>query len=89
MVGRERNRLRAEDLSWREVEGEAIVLDLATQNYISLNGTALTLWRALEDGATHDDLCRRLIEEHGADADEAHRDAAAFVESLRRRNLLA
>ena len=89
MQGAERNRLRSEDLSWREVEGEAIILDLTTQSYLSLNGTALTLWRALESGATTEELSARLVDEHGATPDEADRDAAAFVDSLRERNLLA
>jgi hypothetical protein len=89
MAGDERIRLRTGDLSWREVEGEAIILDLASQSYLSLNGTGLTLWQALEDGATAAELGERLIERHGATREEAARDVAAFVTDLRERNLLA
>jgi len=89
MRGSGQIRLRSDDLSWREVEGEAIILDLSTQSYLSLNGTALTLWRALERGATTQELSARLVEDHGATPDEADRDAAAFVDSLRERGLLA
>ena len=89
MPAERREQLRTENLSWREVEGEAIILDLVTQSYLSLNGTALSLWRALESGATIVELSERLVEEHGATQDTADRDASAFIESLRKRNLLA
>ena len=36
---------------WREVDGEVLVLELATAIYLTLNGSGWILWNELVDGA--------------------------------------
>lgn len=84
-------RARTDDLSWREVDDEVIILDLLSQRYLSLNFTGLTIWRRLQDdGATIEELANALTEEYtGIDAEVAEHDVRTFVALLRERNLLA
>lgn len=81
--------IRPQGLTWREIEGEVVVLDLESSNYLSLNATGSMLWRMLDPGATREDLATRLTECFGVDPDTAARDVEAFVATCREQNLLA
>lgn len=83
-----RHQLRAVDVAWREVDGELLVLDLRTSGYLSINATGKELWSRLLDGATQDELATALVETHGIDEQQAHRDVGAFIDLLHDRQLL-
>lgn len=80
--------LKGEDLTWREVDGEVVVLQLADSRYLRLNSTGGALWRALSKGSTEDDLVTLLVTGHGATAEMARGDVRAFLDDLRSRQLL-
>ena len=48
----EKLQLKAEDVVWREVGDELVVLELSTSTYLTLNGTAKQIWERLASGAT-------------------------------------
>lgn len=53
-------------------EGEgAIALHLDTQQYFELNGSARTVWEALDDGTTSADLVEHLVRTYDIDHDTA------------------
>ena len=81
-------KLRADNLEWREVEGEVIVLDLEGSVYMSLNGSGAVCWRALADGATRDQVVERVTESFDVDGERAERDVDAFLAELTSRGLL-
>ena len=83
-----RLQLRVDDLEWRSVDDEIVVLDLASGSYLTLNGSAGVLFRRLIDGATSQDLVASLLDEYDTTAEQATTDVAGFVESLRANNLL-
>ena len=83
-----RHQLRTVDIAWREVDGELLVLDLRTAGYLSINATGKELWSRLLDGASQDELAAALVETHGIDEQQAHRDAGAFIDLLHDRQLL-
>ncbi len=80
--------LRSSDLSWRTVGDEIIVLDLAKSVYYSVDGAGVTLWPALVDGASKEQLADLLVSTFGIDAATAATDAEAFVADLGARGLL-
>ncbi len=84
----DRLRLRSDQLEWREVEGEIVVLDLRTSRYLSLNETGGVLWSALLDGVTREDLVARLVDSYGIDEQTAGEDVDAFLASLSEQQLL-
>jgi hypothetical protein len=82
-------RIRPDDVTWRSVGDEVIVLDMRTWEYMGLNGSGATLWPALVEGATPAALGDLLMETYGIDRGTAGRDVEAFLTSLRESQLLA
>jgi hypothetical protein len=81
-------RLRSSGLSWREVEGEIVALDLNTSAYIGINASGAALWPELAAGTTRDQLVRRLCESFGLERATAEHDVDAFVGALLQQGLL-
>lgn len=82
-------RIRAEQLSWREVEGEVVLLDERDWTYLHLNGSGATLWRALEgDGNTVDGLVDALLAEYAVERDVARADTEELLGQLVERGLV-
>ncbi|MGI9557513.1 MAG: PqqD family protein [Solirubrobacterales bacterium] len=84
----EQIKLREDVLEWRDVDGEIVALDLSAREYISINKTGAAVWPLLAAGATTEQLAGKLVEEFGIDGETAERDATAFLDQLRERDLL-
>ena len=82
-------RLRSEDLTWRAVDGEVIVLDRRNWGYITINDSGALLWDRLAQGATEADLVVALTEAFAVDPADARADVERFVGALREHDLLA
>lgn len=80
--------LEPDAVSWREVDGEVVALDLRAGDYLAINGTGTLLWRALADGASPDGLRQLLTERFGVPDERAAADVAAFTAALEARGLL-
>jgi len=81
--------LRADDLYWREIDDEIVVLEGRRSAYLSVNSSGALLWRMLARGATRDELIAALVTTYGIDAAGAAADADRFVEDMRAASLLA
>jgi hypothetical protein len=75
-------RIDSQEVVWREIGDELVVLHMGTATYLTINGSGRTLWNRLADGATPSQLADALIERYGIDAEQARLDVQAFVESL-------
>jgi Coenzyme PQQ synthesis protein D (PqqD) len=82
-------RLRTDDLLWRSLGHEVVVLDLRTSKYFTANVTAGVLLDRLKGGAERDDLVRAVQDRFDVDADTAAGDVDGFITSLRDRGFLA
>jgi hypothetical protein len=51
----------------RLLEGEAVILDLNTQRYFSINEVAIAIWEAMEAPAGVEDVVGRLLEVYEID----------------------
>src|SRR4051794_11047269 len=78
----QRLRLRSDQLAWREVEGEIVVLDLTGGVYLSINDSGVALWMRLAEGATRTELAETLVGEYEVDGDLALRDVDAVIALL-------
>jgi hypothetical protein len=81
-------RQRADDLVWREIDNEVIVLDLRSAQYLSLNAAGVVLWEALEIEQSEGQLAELLAERFGIDADLARQDTRAFIDACAELQLL-
>lgn len=81
-------RLRTEDVSRREIDGEMVVLDLRTSTYLTANRVGTLLLRLLDEPRSLDELTEALTVGFGISRSRASADAAAFLAELERRGLL-
>jgi hypothetical protein len=81
-------RLRQDDVEWREIEGEIVVLDLRRSTYLAVNRIGALLWPRLAAGATRDVLVQKLVDDFGLQYSTAEPDVDAFLQELRDQELL-
>lgn len=83
-------RARSTELSWREVDGEVVLLDERDWSYLHLNGSGALLWGHLsgEHGATADALTEALTRAYAVDAADARADVEALLVDLVARALV-
>jgi hypothetical protein len=76
------------DVIYRDLDGEAVLLDLASGRYFGLNAVATRVWVQLHEGTAVDTVIAAIAEEFDGDPDEIARDVAALLEELVSRGLL-
>jgi hypothetical protein len=81
-------RLRADDLTWQELDGEIVILDLRSSKYYVINGSGTRLWERLASDASTEDLADELEATYALPPATAHEHASDFVSDLRRKGLL-
>lgn len=81
--------LRKDDLDWREIDDEIVVLDTRDAVYLSVQGSGALVWRLLAESATKDSLIEALVKKYGIDSTRATADVDAFLATLNDRGLLA
>jgi hypothetical protein len=81
-------KLAEESLTWREVDGEIVVLDKRSWMYMGVNGSGMLLWKKIIEGATRARLVECLCNAYALDAEIARRDVDAFLETLSSNDLL-
>jgi hypothetical protein len=76
------------DVIFRELEAEAVLLDLATGHYFGVNAVGTRVWLLLETGATVEQVIDGIAEEFDADRTEIARDVMELVTELASRRLV-
>jgi len=81
-------KLRTDGLSWREIDGETVILDLRSSTYFRANRTGTFLLQALTEECARDQLVEQLAAAYALGSEEAARDVDAFLAILDGRGLL-
>ena len=81
-------RVPQQDVAWRRVDNEVLVLHLRTGYYYSLNDSGARLWEELAGGATLARACAQLEKEFTVDSVTARADAEQIVAELCREQRL-
>jgi hypothetical protein len=76
------------DVIFRDLEGEAVLLDLASGRYFGLNPVGTRVWTLLASGATVDAAIAALAAEFDADAGQIARDVEALLTEMIARGLV-
>ncbi len=74
------------DISWRSVEGQAVLIKNKEGMIHVLNETGTLLWQHLEEGEKA--MAEMLVGDYGLKPKEAKQDVAEFVERLRELGVL-
>ena len=70
------------------IDGELVVMNLATGNYFSSSGSGAALWASLEVGSAAEGLAAALVRRYRIDAGTAAADVECFLERLRAESLV-
>ena len=62
---------------------EAVILNLNTEKYYTLNGVGVRMWQVLTGGVPVDEAINILCEEYDVDRDVLDQDLQKFVQYLR------
>ncbi len=76
------------DVIFRELDGEAVLLDFASGRYFGLNAVGTRIWTLLASGASVDVAVAAVAAEFDAPADEVARDVDDLIAELLSRGLL-
>jgi hypothetical protein len=81
---------RAPDVVFQTLAAEdgAVLLNLGSGEYHGLNPVGAKIWEMLESPMSELELCRRIEEAFGTDAETAAQDVRTFVQQLIDRKLV-
>ncbi len=82
-------RLRTDELEWKQIDGEIVILDAHDAVYLTVKGCGVLLWRILATSATREELVGVLLDAYDVEEARAAADTDAFLEALSERGLLA
>jgi hypothetical protein len=71
------------------LDGQAVLLDLASKDYFRLNETSALVWSGIERGETREQILAALVAGFEVGEAEAARALDALLAELRQRGLLA
>lgn len=77
-----------EDVLSRDLDGEAVLLDLRSGRYFGLNGTGAFVWQQLKDGLEREEIAHALTDEYEVDIKTARADVSVFIDTLIERGLI-
>ncbi len=72
----------SEDVVWREFDGEAVILDLASQHYFGLTGSGNYMWQLIAEHGSSDAIIERLLARYDVDPANLRVDFEKFVHEL-------
>ena len=81
-------KLRLDDITWREIDGDLVILDLRSSTYLTANASGTVLMRQLTEHRTLSQLVRALVDAFNISERRAQEDVLVFVEELGQRGLL-
>jgi hypothetical protein len=73
---------------FRDLDGEAVLLDLSSGTYFGLNEVGTRVWQLLADGRDESQIVATLAAEYDADAAVIAGDVARLLGDLRSRRLI-
>jgi len=74
-------------LVWRVLDDEAIILDLSTGYYFSLNPVATEIWTHLHEGRATSEIASSIAVKYHVDVEMVRRDIDELLGELRAANL--
>jgi Coenzyme PQQ synthesis protein D (PqqD) len=78
----------SEDVVWRDLDDEVVILDIVSNQYFGLNGAGGAMWRLLAGHGSVDEIVARLAEQFDAGAEQLRTDLEALIKDLEGKGLL-
>lgn len=81
-LGHDARLRRVEGIAWREIDGEAVLVNVRRDEVMHLNAVAAFLWSCLDGEKTLGEVAREITGEFEVDAETAEEDAVTFASEL-------
>jgi hypothetical protein len=81
-------KLRVDDITWREIDGDLVILDLRSSTYLTANASGSVLMRHLTEERTLEQLAQALVDTFDIPERRAKKDVQTFIGELGERGLL-
>jgi hypothetical protein len=78
----------SQDVVWRDMGGEIVILDLATQHYFGLTGAGNDIWHLIVEHGISEKIVERLIEKFEVEASVAQVDFDRIVHELAEKGMI-
>ena len=72
-----------------DIDQEIVIMTLDSGEFLSLSGTAATIWRLIDGSRDRDSLLAALTEQYGGDQGAITADVDAFLRQLSEAGLVA
>jgi hypothetical protein len=76
------------DLTWRDLNGELVVLNSKNGDYHMMNEVGRIIWLAMAEKKNTEEIQSLITEEYDVDSKTALNDIQNFIENMTRRGLL-
>jgi hypothetical protein len=81
-------RVRQDEVAAKVIEGEAIIINLASGNYYSLAKTGGLIWEMIQDGCTLEHAIAAVVSRYDVVRERAETDVQSLVAQLLDENLI-
>lgn len=78
----------SKDVVFRDLSGEAVLLNLATGIYFGLNEVGTRMWTLLLEHGSTEKVIQGIVDEYQVDAETARADLDKLVSQLRDKGLI-
>ena len=78
----------SEEVLFQEIEGEAVLLNLANEQYFGLNEVGTRMWHLLSENGEIQQVLTRLKNEYRVDEATLKNDLAVLLDELGRQGLI-
>ena len=80
--------MRRDEIIWRIVDNEALLLDTDSGNYFCLSESGTKIWNLLEENKSVDEIARIFANEYQIDVETAKSDILQFIEQLQENKII-
>jgi len=81
-------RILEADVVWRELDGEVVILNLATGNYYGLEGAANDMWRLLVEHGSTEKVVEIMARDFDVESGRVSQDLDTLVKDLETRAIV-
>jgi len=79
----------SEQASWRMMGDTAVIVNVSTGAYYSLNATASEIWQNVAAGKSEEDILQILLESYAIDAEQLRADISECVREWSEEGLIS
>ena len=77
-----------EEILWKVVDGEAVVVNPESDNFLYFNKTGTEIWELLVENYGLEEILERLARKYKTSPKKIQQDCEKFVQDLRKKELI-